>query len=181
MATKGKVTKVMSSTKAATKKALLENLSPAIQTGMLTDCPEHFEAARERLATLVQSNGVVRLSVVKAGTRWPANVVWLAVSSIGRQRQEERIHLRPTIVDRVRRALDEQHVDLTAETILRWHFTIDGDGPWSLREIAETNEEAGFEGWLPTVADECRKVGNSVEVDFGAGGRMLFTRVSKPA
>ena len=83
------------------------------------------------------------------------------------------------LVEAVRQALDLGHVNKRAEAVLAWKFKIDGEGPWTLRDIVKDNDldPDVLAGWLPELVEACPKVGDTYLLGGGAAAITTWERV----
>lgn len=81
----------------------------------------------------------------------------------------------------VQQALLIGDVNQQAETVLAWKFKIDGEGPWTLRDIVKDNDldPDVLAGWLPELVEACPKVGDTYLLGGGAAAITTWERVSQ--
>lgn len=81
----------------------------------------------------------------------------------------------------VQQALFLGNVPKQAKTVLAWKFRMDGEGPWTLRDIVKDNDldPDVLAGWLPELVEACPKVGDTYLLGGGAAAITTWERVSQ--
>lgn len=79
----------------------------------------------------------------------------------------------------VQQALLLGNVPKQAKTVLAWKFRMDGEGPWTLREIVKDNDlnPDVLCGWLCEVVEGCPHVGDTCVTGGGAAATTTWERV----
>lgn len=79
----------------------------------------------------------------------------------------------------VQQALLLGNVPKQAKTVLAWKFRMDGEGPWTLRDIVKDNDldPDVLAGWLCEVVEGCPHVGDTCVTGGGAAATTTWERV----
>ena len=79
----------------------------------------------------------------------------------------------------VQQALLMGEVPKQAKTVLAWKFMMDGEGPWTLRDIVKDNDlnPDVLCGWLCELVEACPKVGDTCVLGGGAAAITTWERV----